>query len=831
MPCEFPVFRGPLGRRQGSGGVTLPPMPTALVIHGHFYQPPRENPWTGNVDREPSASPEHDWNERIYHECYRPNAFARIVGDFGYIERIVNNYSLLNFNFGPTLLSWMQTRHPATYVRILEADRQSHQRWGHGNAIAQGYNHTILPLCNERDRVTQVRWGIADFEHRFGRKPESLWLPETACNDATLGTLIDEGLDYAILSPHQAEQVRPLGDDGKPSHHGWSEVGDGSVDPGMAYRYFHTDGSGRSLALFFYDGPKSRSMAFEGALGSSQALVGRLSQGVGAHTKLVHIATDGESYGHHSKFAELALSHAMVHEAQALGFEVTNYGAYLEKNPPTMEAKIKTGPNGEGTAWSCAHGVGRWYRDCGCNTGAQQGWNQQWRRPLRDALDILRDVAAECFDKEGRDLFLDPWAARNDYIELILDRGSSREAWLERHQLRSLSTRERERALSLLEMQRNAMLMYTSCGWFFADLSGIETVQIMKYAERVFDHMDALGIPAPREAFMSKLGEARSNLKEHGSGTDIYQKWVSPLRVSLHRVAAHLGIMSLVEDEAADGSVAGYRYTRSSFQKHRHGRLTLATGRLELEDIPSGRLSDWGFAAVHLGGVDFYCVCQPYPGGQAFAINTQKIWGAYRTATLPRLLRLIQESMGPEDFGLETILEEGQHRISELVYGNIVTRFSQQYVAMFESNQRILEMLQEAGLELPEELVRAAEFTLGKRFEEEIRRAHGSFDPQAYERALQIAAEVSRRGYKIDTGKAGRLFGRTLADVVSGALAAPSQERIDAATTLAQLSESLGLKPNLGRAQELVFVGIKTHPDWRFALGTLAKSLGVKPPS
>ena len=806
-------------------------MPTALVIHGHFYQPPRENPWTGNVDREPSAHPEHDWNERIYRECYRPNAFARVVGEFGYIESIVNNYAFLSFNFGPTLLSWMQSRHPATYQRILEADRQSAARWGHGNAIAQGYNHTILPLCNERDRVTQIRWGIADFEHRFGRKPESLWLPETACNDATLNALIDEGMAYAILSPYQAEQVRPLSDDGKPSGHQWRDVGNGSVDPAQAYRYFHPDGGGRFIALFFYDGPKSRSTAFEGALASSQALVGRLGAGANDQTKLVHIATDGESYGHHSKFAELALAHALVHEAPAAGFDVTNYGAFLQKNPPTMEARIKPGPNGEGTAWSCAHGVGRWYRDCGCNTGAQQGWNQAWRAPLRDALDILRDAAAECFNKEGAELFASPWAARNDYIDLILDRTRSREAWLERHQSRPLSGRERERAMSLLEMQRNAMLMYTSCGWFFADLSGIETVQIMKYAERVFDHMDALGVAAPREAFMAKLGEARSNLSDHGTGVDIYNKWVKPLRMSLHRVAAHLGIMSLVDDEPAEGSVAGYRYCRSSFQKNRHGRLTLATGRLELEDIPSGRLSDWGFAAVHLGGVDFYCVCQPYPGGQAFAHNSQKIWDAYRTATLPRLLRLIQESLGPEDFGLETILEEGQHRISELVYGNIVTRFSQQYVAMFESNQRILEMLQEAGLELPEELVRAAEFTLGKRFEEEIRRARGSSDPQSYERALQIAAEVSRRGYKIDSSRAGRVFGRTLADVVAAALASPSQERFDSATALAKLSESLGLKPNLGRAQELVCLGLKSHPDWRSALSTLAKALGVKPPS
>ncbi len=803
-------------------------MRKALVIHGHFYQPPRENPWTGNVDREPSAHPEHDWNERIYRECYRPNAFARIVSDFNQIEEIVNNYAHLSFNFGPTLLSWMETRHPATYVRILEADRLSAHRWGHGSAIAQGYNHTILPLCNARDRVTQIRWGIADFQHRFGRMPESLWLPETACDDDTLGNLIDEELKYVILSPYQAEQIRPLTVNGTTGTALWQSVADGGIDPSMAYRYFHKDGSGRSIAIFFYDGPKSRSIAFEGALASSQALIWRLSQGNGNDTKLVQIATDGESYGHHTKFGELALAHALVHEAQAQGFEVMNYGTFLERQPPVMEVKIKAGPGGEGTAWSCAHGVGRWYRDCGCNTGAQQGWNQAWRGPLREALNILRDAAAAHFEGEGRELFADPWAARNAYIELVLDRSRSREAWLERHQSRPLSTRERERALSLLEMQRNAMLMYTSCGWFFADISGIETVQIMKYAERVFDHMDALGIQAPREAFMQRLSEAHSNVKQHGTGADIYRKWVEPLRVSAHRVAAHLGIMSLVDGEPGEGTVAGYHYCRTAFQKARHGRLTLATGRLELEDVPSGRLTDWGFAAVHMGGVDFYCVCQAYPGTQVFTHGVEKIWAVYRTATLPRLLRLVQESMGPEDYGLETILEEGQHRISELVYGNIVTRFSQQYMAMFESNQRILEMLQEAGLELPEELVGAAEFTLGRRFEEEIRRAHGSSDPSAYERALEISKEVQRRKYQIDTTKAGRLFGRTLADVISDALTEPTAAKFQAATAMARLTEPLNLRPNLGRAQELVYLGFKSHPDWRDPLSQLAKAVGVK---
>ena len=384
-------------------------MTTALVIHGHFYQPPRENPWTEMIDREPSARPFHDWNERIHSECYRPNAYARIVDSYGRVERIVNNYADISFNFGPTLLSWLERQHPVTYWRIIEADRTSvGTRKGHGNAIAQGYNHVILPLCNARDQLTQVRWGISDFRQRFGRQPESLWLPETACNDATLGVLIDEGLGYVILSPHQAERVRPLGASA------WQSVIDGSVNPTVPYKYFHRDGSGRSIAIFFYDGQISKSIAFDGLLASSHMLIDRCERAAAGGAPLVNVATDGESYGHHFHFGDRGLAYALEVEAAAHGFRVTNYGEFLAENPPTWEAEIKQGPEGEGTAWSCAHGVGRWTRDCSCHAGAPEGWTQKWRAPLRAALNYLRDEAARAYAEQGGELFRDPWRARDD---------------------------------------------------------------------------------------------------------------------------------------------------------------------------------------------------------------------------------------------------------------------------------------------------------------------------------------------------------------------------------------------------------------------------------
>ena len=443
---------------------------TALIVHGHFYQPPRENPWTGVVDPEPGAAPFHDWNERIHAECYAPN---------------VVNYPLISFNFGPTLLSWLESHHRDTYQKILRADRESAEaRGGHGNAIAQAYGHAILPLCNERDRLTQVVWGLADFRYRFGREAEALWLPETAANEQVLGLLIEQGMRYVILAPNQ---------------------GKGIVDTSKPYLFRHPDGSGRSLAIFFYNGPLARAIAFERALASSRGLVEKFVSAA-AGGDLVNVATDGETYGHHFKFGDLCLTHALTVEAKSAGFWITNYAEYLDRHPPSDEVEIDNGPDGEGSSWSCVHGVGRWSRDCGCHTGGEPEWNQAWRQPLRTALNFLRDDAAAKF--EQTELLRDPWAARNDYINVILDPDK-------RAQLDS-------RVLDLLEMQRSALLMFTSCGWFFSDLAGIETIQVLRYAARVIDLMNQLGLDPPEKEFLALLSEAKSNRPEKGTGSDLF---------------------------------------------------------------------------------------------------------------------------------------------------------------------------------------------------------------------------------------------------------------------------------------------------------------------
>ncbi len=487
---------------------------TALIIHGHFYQPPRENPWTGNVEREPGAAPFHDWNERIHAECYAANAFARMIGPDGNV-RMVNNYERISFNFGPTLMSWLERHHPVTYQKILEADAiSSSRRGGHGNAIAQAYGHPILPLCNDRDRLTQVIWGVADFRFRYDREPESLWLPETACNDATLAVLIEQGLRYVILAPDQAHSFRPVHSET------WVSTADTPIDMGRAYRYVHPDGSGRSIAIFFYDGPTSRAIAFEQVLSSSRRLVDLLKRAA-VGKELETVATDGETYGHHFKFGDLCLAHAVEVEAPDAGFRLTNYGEFLDHHPAETEVKISSGLGGEGSSWSCFHGVSRWMRDCGCHTGGENGWNQQWRRPLRVALEYLRDQSASEFERIGAELLNDPWAARNAYIDVVLG-ASSPDFFLKEQAVRPLTLAEERRVLALLEMQRNSLLMFTSCGWFFSELSGIETVQVLKYAARVLELQLELDLPSSREMFLEILREARSNVTEKGTGADIF---------------------------------------------------------------------------------------------------------------------------------------------------------------------------------------------------------------------------------------------------------------------------------------------------------------------
>ncbi|HEV3459080.1 MAG TPA: DUF3536 domain-containing protein [Thermoanaerobaculia bacterium] len=514
-----------------------------LCVHGHFYQPPREDPWSGTIEPQPSAHPYRDWNARIAAECYAPNAAARILDGDGGVACIVNNYARMSFDFGPTLLAWLQTQQPDVYAAVLAADRESRERFsGHGSALAQAYNHVIMPLASRRDKQTQIVWGLRDFEHRFGRPAAGMWLPETAVDLESLELLAGHGVRFTILEPHQARRVRPLPAAGREAA-GWRSVAGGVVDTSRPYAVVLP--SGRRIAVFFYDGPIARAVAFEGLLESGDRFAGRLLGGAphnGGADSLIHIATDGETYGHHHRHGEMALGYAL-HQIESNGWaKLTNYGEYLASHPPAEEVEIV-----ENTSWSCVHGVDRWREDCGCRIGGgDPRWNQGWRAPLRQALDALRDELAPLYERAAGEIFASPWQARDDSIELVLDPSpAAADAFFERQARRSPAARgaggvpageRRALALRLLEMQRCAMLMYTSCGWFFDDLAGLEAVQVLRYAGRAAQLADDLFGGECERALLRRLAWARSNDPAAGNGRDLYEARARPVTDQRRRV-------------------------------------------------------------------------------------------------------------------------------------------------------------------------------------------------------------------------------------------------------------------------------------------------------
>ncbi|MDQ3946388.1 MAG: DUF3536 domain-containing protein, partial [Actinomycetota bacterium] len=557
--------------------------PTTLAVHAHFYQPPRENPWTEEVQREPSAAPFHDWNARIAAESYRPNAFARIVDREGRVLSVVNNYEHLSFNVGPTLMSWLERHQPVVYARILEAQRTG------GGAIAQAWNHMILPLANERDVRTQVRWGLADFRHRFGCDAPGMWLPETAVNDAVLGVLAEEGVGFTILAPGQARAVRA------PSARGhWKELDGSSIDTRTPYRWLAPDGDGAGVDIVFYDGRLSHDLAFSDL--PSEVLVDRVAAAGGRRGGLVTVALDGETFGHHHKWAERGVAYALTSEAPRRGLGVTNLARWVSERRPRQEVAVRE------SAWSCAHGVGRWASDCGCSTGGGAGSHQRWRAPLRTALDLLRDAGVEVFERLGAQVFTaDPWAVRDAYVEVLVGARTPDEfaaRWVDG---------DRTVAFTLLEAQRQAMLMYTSCGWFFHDLAGLETVQVLRYAARAIDLLAEVGETLPVAEFLATLEKAESH--RHGDGRRVWERLVLPARVDPPRVAAHLvlgDLFGLPEPGAKLGcfdveDLGGGKARRPG---SRTDELGLAWRRVRLTQRRTGRTEELVAVALRLGDTD-----------------------------------------------------------------------------------------------------------------------------------------------------------------------------------------------------------------------------------
>jgi len=683
-----------------------------ICIHGHFYQPPRENPWLEKIELQDSAHPYHDWNQRITEECYEPNSAARILGPDLKIIEILNNYSKINFNFGPTLLYSMQTDSPEVYRNIIEADRMSVRNYGgHGSAIAQVYNHMIMPLASRRDKRTQAVWGISDFRARFGRDPEGMWLPETAVDIETLEVLSELGIKFTILAPRQARRVRKNIKGAR-----WKDLSGEDVD--TTAPYLCTLPSGRSIALFFYNGQISRDVGFGNLLDNGENFARRLEGAFpvdGSEAALVHIATDGESYGHHHRHGDMALSYCLYHiETKGLA-KLTNYGEYIEKFPPESLVEIH-----ENSSWSCAHGIERWRADCGCNTGGYPSWDQSWRGPLREAFDWLRDTLAPVYEREASALLADPWAARDAFIDVINDRSRNNvEAFFANHAARELGKDEKVRALKLLEMQRNTLLMYTSCGWFFDEVSGIEGVQVMLYASMAMQlAKEAAGVSL-EAGFEGRLERTPSNV--FGNARNAYDKFVKASRVDLLRVGAHHAISSLFEEYSKKASIYAFEAENEFYEKIEAGKHRLAVGKTVIRSRVTWEEARLSSAVLHLGEMSVNCGIRFFKGEEEFTLLEQELKTAFDRGDIPEVVRLMDRHFGAASYSLWHLFRDEQRKIVNEILQLTSRDIEGFHRQIFESNYGTMDFLRKLGVPLPRPLGVSAEFILNHDLEEVLK--------------------------------------------------------------------------------------------------------------
>ena len=784
-----------------------------IAIHGHFYQPPRENPWFEAVETEESAHPFHDWNERIALECYRPNAYARILDEKGKILEIINNYSSISFNFGPTLLPWLEKNFPSVYHKILEADREGLRRFGHGNAIAQVYNHIIMPLANDRDKKTEVLWGITDFEKRFHRKPEAMWLPETAVNTSTLQVLVKYGMRYLILSPFQALRVRPFG--GKR----WTDVSQGRIDTTQPYRCFIQDASGKKLLdqfidVFFYNGIISKEIAFGDLLKDGNTFCNRFTQFYQEskeRPQLIHIAADGETYGHHKKFGEMALAYALDKGFPTRGFELINYGAFLKRFPPVYEAEIDEGPKGEGTSWSCVHGVGRWKEDCGCSTGGKPGWNQKWRKPLREALDSLRDELSSVFEREGEKIFKDVWEARNGYIEVILNRPPERiNSFFDQYGMKGLDEKARIKGLKLLEMQRHALQMYTSCGWFFADLAGLETILVLQHATRAIQWAEELTGQEIEKKFLEKLSEAKSNLPEMGRGNQIYQRLVKLKWVTPEKVVNHFAISSLFNGGDGEKKIFSYRVEKIHYEKMGKEEDLLVIGQVKVTSDIIPEPKEFLFGLIPSKKEVFRTWVLESRDTLSFDILREK--GIEHLGRgEEEMAKVLTSLLGNRIYTIQDTFKEERQAIFQKLIQKEFDEHCQIYADLFDRTKQFVEALSREGLEIPHEIRVAAEITLSNRLFQEMNELKRDFKTTQERGEIdQMIEEAREHDYHLNTEKSLLVLNKMLREKMNvlqkskGSDLPRQAEQIEEIMALLDLTKKWGFGLSLEEAQNLM---------------------------
>ncbi len=773
-----------------------------LTVHGHFYQPPRENPWLEAIELQPSALPCHDWNERVNNECYAPNSVSKVVNHKNEILHLVNNYEYMSFNFGPTLLSWMEEFAPSAYERIIKADIKSvEEHNGHGNAIAQVYNHIIMPLANELDKQTQVKWGIRDFEYRFGRKPEGMWLAETAVDDDTLRVLVENDIKFTILSPFQAKRVKPI----DANENAWQDVSWGNIDPARSYRYYIKSDPEKYIDLFFYDGAISKSVAFDELLRDGNKFLNRLQDGISYernYPQLVNIATDGESYGHHTKFGDMALSFVMSMKVKDSPFKVTNYAEYLESCRSDWQVEIK-----DVSSWSCSHGVGRWCEDCGCSTGGHAGWNQKWRKPLREAMDYLRDKVTPLFTEFGKKYFKNPLEARYNYVDVILDRSYINvKKFQNEFFLPDLSEEDKVKAMKLLEIQRQAMLMYTSCGWFFCELSGIETVQIMKYAARVIQLAKDFTDKDFETDYLEILSRAKSNYTEMGNGRDIYERYVRPSIITEKQIVSLWAVSSLYQEVEQDEEVYCYTIKKKSYKKIQKGDSQFVLGNVEIQSKVTLEKHNLAFALLQYTGGDFHCAIKEYDS--EFPDKQKELIRNFMVNPLTEIIRSLDSYFGDEYFTLKDIFIEERRKILQILMKERLREFANTYEDIYNEGKSSVMHLQALGLEIPNEFKIAAQYTLTRQFNELFTDSNGFIDDNVIQAASDINFEAKKIGIKLDKTITSKIFSKKIAQNIGRLVYSLEYQQAEVTHDLLDVMDKLEINVDISDAQNLFYTKV-----------------------
>lgn len=791
-----------------------------ICIHGHFYQPPRENAWLEFVELQDSAKPFHDWNERINFECYAPNSAARILDDEGFIKKIFNNYTRISHNFGPTLLSWMEKANPDTYQAILRSDRKSMERFhGHGSAIAQVHSHLILPLCNERDKHTQVIWGIRDFEYRYGRKPEGMWLAETAANTETLEVLANHGIAYTILAPRQAKAFRKIGEE----H--WNESGIDSKRP-----YLCQLPSGKSIVLFFYDGNLSQEVAFKGILNNGKSFAEKLLNAFDDRDEpqLVHIATDGESYGHHHRYGEMALADCLNYISETGKAVIVNYGAYLEMFPPDHEVMIH-----ENSSWSCAHGIERWKSDCGCKTGGEPEWNQRWRQPLRNTLDWLRDELIPVFERESAAILVDPWQARNEYIKVLLDRTDQTvDVFIKEHCINYPDPKNKVKLLRLMEMQRNALLMFTSCGWFFDEISGIETNQILQYALRAIHYAKTVSGKDYHAEFLQRLANAPSNVYEHGAYA--YKKYVLPSQVGLDRAGMHFAIASLFEKNPEELSMFNYHVKNEVFNRVEAGIQKLVLGRATMISKVTYSTRQFSFAVLYLGQQNMIGNIDFDTDRTRFDEMQKRMTSAFKNTNLGDVIALMQDYFGSEKFTIWHLFRDEKRKILQQITEKNLKQAENTFREIYNDNYQLMTGIQNSGIPIPATFTDAVQHVINIDL-------HTLFQQESINLRLlsRLALEVNKWNIQINDKalleyQAGEAIFKALQKLNASEFELNELEKLN---TVFDIFQTLQLNPSIWRSQNLYFSMMKgfkrgkwvfTNDNWQEEIQKLGNYLQVR---